>query len=128
MKNKGAVISGLVAILAIVGLITVFVASASPYVTVKEAMIAKGDNLHVAGDLIKESMVNDLQRRELRFAIRDQQGDVMPVVYKGTPPANMGEATQIVAIGGVKQGALHSDRLLVKCPSKYEGTDGKKAT
>lgn len=121
MKNKGAIISGLVAIVAIIGLMTVFVTSASPYVTVAQARQAEGDNLHLAGDLVKGSIVNDLRTRQLRFELKDEKGDVMPVVYTGPPPSNMGEATKVVAIGGYKEGALHSDQLLIKCPSKYEG-------
>jgi len=35
-------------------------------------------------------------------------------------PQNMGEATKVVAIGGMKDGKFVSDQLLVKCPSKYE--------
>ncbi len=49
----------------------------------------------------------------------------MRVRYKGLKPANFEEAISIVAIGRYDASAseMHADKLLVKCPSKYQGID-----
>jgi cytochrome c-type biogenesis protein CcmE len=38
-------------------------------------------------------------------------------------PGNFNEATQVVAIGRYRDGVLEAEKLLVKCPSKYQGLD-----
>jgi len=38
----------------------------------------------------------------------------------------MAQATEVVAIGSMKGSEFHSEKLLIKCPSKYEGTDKAK--
>jgi cytochrome c-type biogenesis protein CcmE len=45
------------------------------------------------------------------------------VVYRGIKPANFRDALSIVAIGRYESGALHAEKLLVKCPSKYQGQE-----
>lgn len=54
------------------------------------------------------------------FGVKDKAGDQINVVYRGAPPGNMGTATQVVAVGGVKEGVFEADRIVLKCPSKYE--------
>lgn len=119
--KRGAVVSSVIALIAILGMGFAFLANASPYVSVAEAREQPGTQVHVAGDLLKETMKTDLTKRQIRFSIRDEKGDVLPVVYSGPPPANMGSATKVVAIGTLKDGSFQCDRMLIKCPSKYEG-------
>jgi cytochrome c-type biogenesis protein CcmE len=75
--------------------------------------------MHLAADIVKDSVHQDLSNHTLNFRVKDPTGEV-DVVYTGTPPQNMGEATKVVAIGEMKDGKFKSDKLLVKCPSKYE--------
>ena len=119
-KNKGAIISAVVTVLALAGVCVAFLTTASPYVTVAEARLTKGDNLHVAGDLVKETLATDVKAKQMTFSLKDEKGEKMDVVYSGPPPANMGSATKVVAIGGMEGDAFHAHKLLVKCPSKYE--------
>lgn len=119
--KKGAIITGLVTLFGIVAVIVAFISNASPYGTFADARKTHNDSVHVAGDLVKNSISADLQANTISFGLKDQNGEAMTVVYSGPPPANLAEATKIVAIGGVKDGVFKSDRLLVKCPSKYEG-------
>lgn len=123
---KGLVITVIVALVAVSAIVVAFLQNASPYVTVAQAQQIQGDNLHLAGDILKETMKSDMTKGLITFDIRDEKGDVCTVVYKGMPPANMGEATKVVAIGGMKDGKFHSEKMLVKCPSKYEA-EAKKA-
>ena len=99
-----------------------FMQSSSPYVTIAEAKAAAGRKVHVAADLVPESIINNLDRKELRFVIEDAStGERLPVVYHGFKPENMESAPRVVVQGAVQNGELRCDRILLKCPSKYEG-------
>ena len=47
-------------------------------------------------------------------------GEELLVHYHGTKPDQFDEAHHIVAIGKMQGEAFSSDKLLIKCPSKYE--------
>jgi cytochrome c-type biogenesis protein CcmE len=128
MKVKtGPIFTVILVAVAIVGVSAAFIANASPYVTVSEARKTSATNVHLKGELDKTSVVNDIAAKKIRFRIKDIDGAMMNVVYSGPPPQDMMQATEIVAIGSVKGDEFHSDKLLIKCPSKYEGTEkGKK--
>ena len=105
--------------LAVGGVIYAFMTNSSPYVTVAQARSGTAERMHMAGDIVKETVHQDLANHTLIFDVKDTTGQVT-VVYSGTPPQNMGEANKVVAIGAMKGGKFVSDSLLVKCPSKYE--------
>lgn len=118
----GAIASIVVAVLALVALMAVFVRNASPYVTVAEAKTLTGNGLHVSGQIEKGSLSTDLLHNQIKFVLKDDAGQTLPVVYVGSPVSNLGSATKVVAIGGMKGDSFLSSQLLVKCPSKYEAT------
>jgi cytochrome c-type biogenesis protein CcmE len=118
--NLGTIVSIVVATLSVTGMVVAFLANASPYVSVREALRSQADDLHVSGKLDKTSLKTDLRAQEVRFTIVDDAGDPLPVVYTGAPIATMAEADKIVAIGKCEDGVLRAHKLLVKCPSKYE--------
>jgi len=118
--KSGPIITAIVAILALAAVVTAFMSNASPYVTIAQAKTATGNRLHLAGDILKPTIHNDLYKHVLSFDLKDADGAVVTVEHVGEPPANMGEATKVVAIGQMKNGKFVSDQLLVKCPSKYE--------
>ncbi|MCB0826654.1 MAG: cytochrome c maturation protein CcmE [Armatimonadetes bacterium] len=111
---------------ALAAIIFVFLSNASPYATVSEAKSMEGDNIHLYGSLVHESVVASPEARQVRFTIKDDKGESMNVIYHGFPPANMGEATEVVAVGGMKGENFESHKLLLKCPSKYEAERDKK--
>jgi len=106
--------------LGLTAMVYAFLANASPYVTVAQARQIAGDNLHLAGDIVSGTLRPNPHEGVVRFTLRDEKGGLIPVVYTGIPPANMGSATQVVAVGGHREGRFEAHRLLVKCPSKYE--------
>lgn len=97
-----------------------FSTSASPYVTIEQAKRSTGDRLHLAGLIDQKSIRNDVFTRTLRFNLKDESGQSIPVVHRGEMPTNLSEAKNVVAVGGVKDGVFESSQLIVKCPSKYE--------
>jgi cytochrome c-type biogenesis protein CcmE len=106
---------------------TTFRSTLTPYVSFVEARAANG-MVQVAGALAKESTRFDEASSELHFALRDEAtGGTLPVVYEGLRPANFEDAISIVAIGRWNGGAneFEAKKLLVKCPSKYQGAEVK---
>ena len=101
---------------------TSFKSNLTPYVSFEEAQSRPG-KVQVAGGLVENSTEYVDEMQKLRFAIVEDGGDTMTVVYDGVKPGNFEEATQIVAIGRYEDGTFHADQLLVKCPSKYQGVE-----
>jgi len=94
-------------------------AAVTPYVSVAEAQ-ASSYNVQVYGFLNDQgSYTSD---GDFRFGLKDEQGQVMEVVYPKGKPANFDQAIGIVAIGRFDSasGSFLADDLLVKCPSKYQ--------
>lgn len=118
--SLGVVLSVVVAVAAAILIGFAFMKNASPYVSIKEAKLSLASDLHVAGNLDKGTLKTDVRAGKVTFTLTDEAGDRLPVVYSGAPIANMGEATQVVAIGKFQDGTFQAHKLLVKCPSKYE--------
>lgn len=113
--------------LAFVGLgLTAFQKTLTPYLGFDEARKAKG-LVQVMGALDKESDRYDTANQELSFDLLDDKGGRIRIAYKGTKPANFKDAVSIVAIGRFASGRIEAEKLLVKCPSKYQGAEVEKA-
>lgn len=124
MKNKSMYILGGVLLLAFAGFsLASFRTSLTPYVSFSEAQ-----HLHrvvqVAGGLQKGSTTYNEGQGALVFRLVDPKThETMQVRYHGVRPANFEDAISIVAIGRYNPQAkeLEAQKLLVKCPSKYQG-------
>ena len=113
--------------LAFVGFgLTAFQKTLTPYLSFDEATKSKGV-VQVMGALDKQSDRYDTSREELSFELLDPQGHRMPVMYRGIRPGNFKDAISIVAIGRYRDGRIEAEKLLVKCPSKYQGAEVEKA-
>lgn len=124
MKIKTGPLFGFVAIAAalVLGGMS-FVKNLTPYLPFATARQSTGV-VQVMGKLDKTSI--QMEGRELHFTlIEAKTGDRMPVVFGHTRPANFELAIEITAIGRYENGAFKADNLLVKCPSKYQGTETK---
>jgi cytochrome c-type biogenesis protein CcmE len=117
----GAILAIVLSGVGLTVVVTAFLTNASPYVSASEAKSMRGNNLHVPGDLLKETVKVSAASQQVRFKMRGDDGNILDVVYNGIPPANMGTATRLVAVGGMKNGVFEAENLLLKCPSKYEG-------
>lgn len=116
--KKGAIVSFIVAIAAVVGLGFIFVQNASPYLTINQ-LSDKSTGVHVVGKIVPGSLKQDIAAKEVRFRLSDDTGQ-MDVVYTGPALSNLSSATQVVVIGNRTGQSFHSEQMLVKCPSKYE--------
>jgi cytochrome c-type biogenesis protein CcmE len=93
----------------------------TPYVSFQEARTS-GATVQIIGEPVLSEVQYDLNTHQLRFPIIDENQDRLTVVYQGTKPANFEQADQMVVIGKYENEAFVADQLLVKCPSKYQGT------
>ena len=97
-----------------------FADSVTPYVGIAEARKSTG-NVQVKGLLAQEAPAPHMEGEDFVFTLQDEEtGETMPVHYHGTKPDQFDQAHHIVAIGKFKDGAFGADKLLIKCPSKYE--------
>jgi len=101
-----------------------FKSNLTPYVSFQQARATK-DAVQVAGRLVKGSDAFEESSSRLLFTLMDDHGDTLRIAYKGLKPGNFNEATQVVAIGRFHGGVLEAEKLLVKCPSKYQGVEEK---
>ena len=76
--------------------------------------------VQVNGVLADKQYVLKPTEQFLSFRLRDEHGEVMPVVLRGVIPGNFDQATSIVALGHYQGDHFEAEQLLVKCPSKYQ--------
>ncbi|RGS73307.1 MULTISPECIES: cytochrome c maturation protein CcmE [unclassified Mitsuokella] len=97
-----------------------FADSVTPYVGISEAKAATS-SVQVKGLLAAEAPAPHMEDGSFVFTLQDEEtGETLPVRYHGTKPDQFDEAHHIVAIGKAKDGVFEADKLLIKCPSKYE--------
>ena len=96
-----------------------FTQSLNPYVSFAKAKSAK-TTVQVKGTLVKTPGSVRYENQQLSFALLDETGTQVPVIYQGLKPDNMEHAESIVVIGKYEGEHFTAEKLLVKCPSKYE--------
>ncbi|HSM12941.1 MAG TPA: cytochrome c maturation protein CcmE [Thermoanaerobaculia bacterium] len=128
MSRRVAVLLGVALLVAFATFAFVsFRTSLTPYVGFDEARSVER-TVQVAGALEKGSTSFDEAASALHFTLVDpESGATLPVRYEGVKPANFEDAISIVAIGrwDAGSGEFTAGKLLVKCPSKYQGAEVK---
>ncbi len=128
MNKKGKYVLGVALLLCFAGFSAfAFKETLTPYVPYETAR--KGDRVvQVAGALAKGSSSYAAAEESLYFTLQEPETrETLRIKYKGLKPANFEDAISIVAIGRFDQAAatFEADKLLVKCPSKYQGAEVK---
>jgi cytochrome c-type biogenesis protein CcmE len=118
MNLKVIVALALVIVAVVIG-VSSFNKTVTPYISFAEAKRSSG-LVQVNGVLADKQYVLKQEEQYLSFRLRDGQGQVLPVEYRGVIPGNFDQATSIVAIGRYQDGTFAAEQLLVKCPSKYQ--------
>jgi cytochrome c-type biogenesis protein CcmE len=124
--KRGYWIAALLALVFVALGVTAFQKTLTPYLSFDEARKTRGV-VQVMGSLDKTSDRYNTAKQELSFDLLDTGGRRMPVVYRGIRPGNFKDAISIVAIGRYREGRIDAEKLLVKCPSKYQGAEVEKA-
>ena len=127
----------LVIIAIAVGVIVSTTGDASQYVDFTEAnkMAAEGDDdmVHVVGKLPKNTMGEiegmnynpGVDPNYFEFSLIDIKNHAEKVVYFQPKPQDFEKAEQIVIVGHIKNDVFVADKILMKCPSKYEDKEVK---
>lgn len=127
-KSHRYYLLGAVLLLAFAGFsLSAFKETLTPYVDYKQAREADRV-VQVMGALEKGSSKYVDSEDFLYFTLKEPESkETIRVRYKGIKPGNFEDAISIVAIGQFDAEAqeFEASKLLVKCPSKYQGAEVK---
>lgn len=105
---------------------------ASTYVDFSEAVSlaqnGEKNKVHVVGQLPRDAsgeitgMSYDPQTdpNYFQFQLVDEKKQVQEVLYFNPKPADFERSEKIVVVGAMKNGKFVADKILMKCPSKYQ--------
>ncbi|MFN4146789.1 MAG: cytochrome c maturation protein CcmE [Runella sp.] len=125
-------IFGLIVIAMAIGIIVSTAGDASTYVdfTKAESMAKDGESkaIHVVGTLKKDAngqivgMKYDpvIDPNHFEFILVDNNNREQKVIYHSPKPQDFDKSEQVVVIGTMKEGYFGCEKILMKCPSKYE--------
>ncbi len=98
--------------------------SLTPYVSLDDAKETQSV-VQVKGQRVAGTEAYNDAEKIFTFTMKDDKGEEFEVVYNGVKPANLDQATEVVAIGKYNNGRFEAEQLLVKCPSKYQAEGAK---
>lgn len=131
-------ILGIIVIAIAIGIIVSTAGDASSYVNFKQAAeLAKdGDDkmIHIVGKAPKDAQghVTDvvynpqIDPNYFEFTLIDNDNHSERVVYNSPKPQDFDRSEQIVVVGNMEGDHFKCNKILLKCPSKYQ--DGKLET
>ena len=128
-------IIGIIVIAVAIGIVVSSYGDSSTYVTFGKAMaMAKEgdeDMVHVVGKLKKDASGKaegifyqpQLDPNHFEFTLVDNDNLVQKCVYNSPKPQDFDRSEQVVVIGAMRGDHFQTNKILLKCPSKYQ--DGK---
>lgn len=117
MKPK--VVIGVIAIIGFTSLLMMnFSESINSYTNFETA--ENQETAHVVGTWkASEDYGFSIEKKQFMFYMEDEKGNVRKVVYPKPKPNNFEQAQQLVVIGSMHNDVFYANRMLMKCPSKY---------
>ncbi len=131
-------ILGIVVIALAIGIIVSTAGDASSYVTFRQAaeLAKEGDDkmIHVVGKVQKDAQgrITDMlynpaiDPNHFEFTLVDNDQRAQKVVYNSPKPQDFDRSEQVVIIGAMQKDHFQCNKILLKCPSKYQ--EGKLET
>ncbi|UII34309.1 cytochrome c maturation protein CcmE [Fulvivirga ulvae] len=126
---KTSHIIGIVIIAAAIGIIITTAGDASSYVTFDTAqeMALNGNesSIHVVGELKKESgeiigIQPSADKLSFSFIMVDDNKREQKVFYNEPMPTDFQRSEKVVVIGAYQNDLFVAEKILMKCPSKYQ--------
>jgi cytochrome c-type biogenesis protein CcmE len=126
---------GIIVVAIAISIIVATSSDASVYTDFGEAKRLKNDGsnnaVHVVGKLKKgaDGKITDMfyeptvDANHFEFKMIDLKGNEQKVVYNAPKPKDIISAEQVVIVGKMNGEVFECDKILLKCPSKYQ--DGK---
>lgn len=128
MKKK--YIAAIVIIAIAITMIISMAGDASTYVSFSEAKVLseKGfkKSIHVVGELPKTTsgevvgITESPDKLSFKFEMVDENGMKQEVLYAQPIPTDFIRSEQVVIVGAYQGERFVADKILLKCPSKYE--------
>jgi cytochrome c-type biogenesis protein CcmE len=107
------------------------VADSSTYASFKVAAANEGDEYHVVGKYVKDKGIEYNPKQNANrcvFYLKDNENKEFKVIYNGAKPQDFEMSEQIVVTGKATAGVFIADKILMKCPSKYNNTSDPSKT
>ena len=127
---KKSHIFGIIIIAIAIVVIMTTAGDASAYVTFEDAreLAEKGNNnkIHVVGKLKKTSegevvgIESSPDMLSFKFEMLDENNVSQVVYYPNPMPTDFLRSEQVVVVGAYQNGNFVADKILLKCPSKYQ--------
>jgi cytochrome c-type biogenesis protein CcmE len=120
MKNTHIIIIALIAVA--IGAIISTYGDSSTYEGFTKAAENPDKEYHVVGVLNKEKPREynpQLDANLFTFYLIDEQGKESKVVYRAPEPADFERSEKVVLIGKMNGDHFEANKILLKCPSKY---------
>lgn len=121
MKIKYLIL--LVVMTVLIGIIISTYGSSSTSASFAQAEKKPNREFQISGDLmLDQPMVYEpLENANyFSFYLKDKDGAIFKVESNEPKPQDFEYSDKVVAIGKAKDGVFKADKLLLKCPSKYE--------
>lgn len=128
MKTKYLVSIIVIAIAVVI--IMLMAGDASSYVTFKEAkeLSTKGfkKSIHVVGELTRSQageiigIEESPDKLSFKFQMVDENGFIQQVYHSNPVPTDFAKSEQVVIIGAYNEENFIAEKILLKCPSKYQ--------
>lgn len=99
--------------------------SAAYYYTISEAksLGSSAQKLRIKGQVLKDTVRYDPAIPLAEFTLTDRQAQI-GVVYEGVLPDNFHHAQEVIVEGTFdSRGQFSVSKLMLQCPSKYEGEE-----
>lgn len=120
MKNKYLFGGGIIVVFLAI-MIYLFTQTNVQYEQNFTKVMESGKTIKATGSWVKERNFEiDKTNNLFSFYMKDNNGDIMRVVYHGTIPNNFESSTSVVVTGKYHNGNFHATDILTKCPSKYQ--------
>ena len=132
---KKSHIIGIVVISIAIAIILTTAGDASSYVTFEEAKRREsyGDRskIHVVGKLKKTDsdkavdIIPSDDQLSFTFVMLDENEEEQKVFHPNPIPQDFDRSEQVVVVGSYQKDLFVADKILLKCPSKYQGEEIK---
>ena len=108
------------------GVIISTISNSSTYAQFQEATTHPDNTFHVVGKVNKQKPFEynpEVNANLFSFYLIDNAGMERKVMYNGSKPQDFERSEQIVVIGKMSGEEFHCKQILMKCPSKYNGSE-----
>lgn len=124
-------IIAIVLIAVAIGAIISTVSNAATYADFATAKAFPGKEFQVVGQLNKEKTINyspSENANQFSFYMLDNNGLEHKVIFNGAKPQDFERSEQVVITGMLDGDNFRADKILMKCPSKYNDGEAGELT